>query len=284
MMAAYDSGRSKAVLFGGAIETNAGNWVKTAETWEWNGDDWTQIQTEKSPPARSRGAMAYDRKRSEVILFGGWDDLGKSMNDTWEWDGKTWNELCSFCNPPPRGCFDMFYDTRREQVVLYGGCDENGAFYNDAWGWNGEDWDPIKQKDSPLLSGAPLIYDTQNHRAVGFLAGFPSGTWIWDDSGWSKLTSPTEPPERAGAQMDIDPTTGQILLFGGQNDSGKTLFNDTWVLKGRTWSQMTSGILPPGRWGDVVFFDLSKGKFMLFGGYGKGILNDMWEFKFPAKK
>jgi len=284
MMVAYDSGRDKTVLFGGVVETSGGNWSKTAETWEWSGKDWTQIRTEISPPARSRGAMAYDKTRGMVILFGGWNDLGKSLGDTWGWDGNTWTKFCSSCNPPPRGCFDMFYDPSRKQVVLYGGCDDNGNFYNDAWEWNGVDWDRIDQTDSPLISGAPLIYDPQNQRAVGFLAGFPTGTWIWDDQGWSKLTSPSEPPGRANAALSFNPMSGQILMFGGQNDKGKSLYNDTWLLNDTTWSEVKSGLQPPGRWGHVVFFDPSRGKFMLFGGFGRSALNDMWEFTFPGSK
>lgn len=281
-MVAYDSGRSKTVIFGGVIETSGGNWSKTAETWEWNGQDWKQIQPEKSPQARSRGGLAYDKKQGVVILFGGWNDLDKSLNDTWEWDGKNWKELCSNCNPPPRGCFDMFYDTRRKQVVLYGGCGENNVFFNDAWGWNGVDWDRIDLNDSPLASGSPIIYDPQNQRAVGFLAGFPTGTWIWNDSGWAKPEISTEPSLRANPQMAFDPTTGNILMFGGQNDEGKSLYNDTWLLKGTTWKEIKSGLQPPGRWGHIVFFDPTRGKFMLFGGFGKEILNDMWEFTYPA--
>jgi hypothetical protein len=58
---AYDSKRERTVLFGGS----AGN-VKFNDTWEWDGDNWTQV-ADTGPSARGGHAMAYDSNR-------GWGD------------------------------------------------------------------------------------------------------------------------------------------------------------------------------------------------------------------
>ncbi|HEB53564.1 MAG TPA: hypothetical protein ENI87_09965, partial [bacterium] len=42
-----------------------------AETWEWDGTDWTLRTGIGSPGARSHHAMVYDSVRQVVVLFGG---------------------------------------------------------------------------------------------------------------------------------------------------------------------------------------------------------------------
>ena len=287
-MVAYDTKNSKAILFGGTIESSKGIYAQINDTWEWDGKDWTQLKPAQSPPARYSGTMAYDPKRNITILFGGWDSFKKSLGDTWAWDGKNWekvgsNETAPYYYPPPRSCQNMYYDTVREEIIMYGGCNENQVFFHDAWGWNGKQWENIDIQESPLASGAPIIYDSKSQSAIGFLAGQPSGTWIWNNNGWSKPILATEPPPRANAKMANDPETGNSLMFGGQNTVNNTisLFNDTWIINGTAWHEIKNGLRPPGRWGHVVFFDAKLKKFMVFGGFSTTTLNDLWEIS-PA--
>ena len=287
-MAAYDTERNKAILFGGVVENSANNWTKVGDTWEWDGNKWTQVglgPQVTTPPARSAGAIAYDSKRKVIVLFGGSDNLGKRLNDTWIWDGNIWKEVgdCDGCiRPPARCCHNMFYDAVREQVILYGGCNDYQTFYNDAWGWNGKNWEQVDIQDSPIASGAPIVYDLRRQQAVGFLAWQPAGTWIWDKNGWSKpslVSLILEPPLRGNSMMANDSISGKSLLFGGikTENNVTTFFDDTWVFDGKEWSEVKSNLGPPGRWGHVIFFDTKRNKFILFGGYdGKSALNDLW--------
>jgi hypothetical protein len=283
MMVAYNTKQNKAILFGGTLESSPNNWTRVNETWEWDGQDWKQLNPAKSPPPRSRGGLAYDPKRDVIVLFGGWNDLGRSLSDTWEWDGETWNEVgkCEGCTPPPaRGCHNMYYDTVREIVIMYGGCNENQYFFNDAWSWDGTRWSWVDVRESPVASGAPIIYDSKNQWAVGFLAWQPSGTWIWDKNGWSKQALTAEPPLRGGSMMAHDPATGDNLMFGGTltSNSSTTFFIDTWMLNGTTWREIKESSKPPGRWGHALFFDTKLNKFIMFGGFdGRTALNDLWQ-------
>jgi len=104
---AYDSGRGRTVLFGG---TGAG-----ADTWEWDGENWTQM-ADLGPPARSDAAMAYDTHRNQTVLFGG----SNGMADTWGWDGRNWTQLADG-GAWPRSKFAMAYDSKRQLIVLFGG-------------------------------------------------------------------------------------------------------------------------------------------------------------------
>lgn len=289
-MVSYDVSTGKALLFGGTVEASEGIWVQNNDSWEWDGTDWTHLKPVQSPPARASGALAYDPKRNITVLFGGADNLKKYMRDTWIWDGKNWVQAntCETCyTPTNRGCHNMFYDTVREMIVLYGGCNENQVFYNDAWGWNGETWEYVEVQNSPIASGAPIVYDSKNQWAIGFLAWQPSGTWIWDQEGWSKPILEVEPTLRGNSVMAYDPETGTSLLFGGVKveTSSTTLYADTWAIQGKEWRELKDGLRPPGRWGHVLFFDAQAKKFMLFGGFdGRAALNDMWEISVDTEE
>jgi len=54
-MVAYDSDNNKAILFGGTVERSAGNWTKVNDTWEWDGENWTQLGPQQSPPRPRKG-------------------------------------------------------------------------------------------------------------------------------------------------------------------------------------------------------------------------------------
>lgn len=96
---AYDSSRHVMVLFGGDSSTSSGN-AFLNDTWEYDGQDWKQIQTSVSPPARGHGSLlAYDSCRNVTILFGG-NEVNTFPVSTWEYDGKIWMEV-QVSNSPP---------------------------------------------------------------------------------------------------------------------------------------------------------------------------------------
>jgi hypothetical protein len=79
---AYDSSRQRVVLFGGYDGASANNYL--GDTWEWDGNSWTQRMPTTSPPPRSEHALAYDAVRQRLVLFGGLGGSGIYFADTWE--------------------------------------------------------------------------------------------------------------------------------------------------------------------------------------------------------
>jgi hypothetical protein len=77
---AYDSARGVTVLFGGD-NAPPGNHSYLGDTWEWDGNDWTQVSTDGPSPRRT--TLAYDSARRVTVLFGG--DDGVVKDDTWEY-------------------------------------------------------------------------------------------------------------------------------------------------------------------------------------------------------
>jgi len=121
------------------------------------------------------------------------------------------------------------------------------------------------------------------------------------DSFWTMVApSSAVPAGRWGAVTWTDPGTGNLMLFGGQ-DQFTDFLNDLWSynIASKTWTQLAGGAneagvygtkgtaaaanLPGGRWGATGKLDAS-GNFWLFGGFGDdstgatGLLNDLWEF------
>jgi hypothetical protein len=78
--------------------------------------------------------------------------------------------------------------------------------------------------------------------------------------------------------MAMDPTTGQLILFGGYG-VGETNLGDMWEWNGSTWTQMSPPTLPPARSDASMAFDVATGKLVLFGGSildGTELLGDTW--------
>ena len=60
------------------------------QRWRWDGAVWARV-TGTQPPLRYNSAMAYDRDRARVVLYGGEVGAGTlDLADTWEFDGTTW--------------------------------------------------------------------------------------------------------------------------------------------------------------------------------------------------
>ena len=126
----YDPGTGQLVLFGG----NDGS-GPLADTWTWDGSNWTEQSPSTSPSARSDASMAYDPGTGQLVLFGGNDGSGP-LADTWTWDGSNWTEQSPATSPPARSDASMSYDPGTGQLVLFGGNDGQGVFDGDTWSFS----------------------------------------------------------------------------------------------------------------------------------------------------
>ena len=122
---AYDSARQRVVLFGGEAGlpqrlNRPPLFLFLADTYEWDGRDWTQLRSTTWPPARSGHAMAYDSGRQRTVLFGG-ATMSGLLPDIWELDGKNWTQMKPTTSPPIRAYHAMAYDSARQRTLLFGG-------------------------------------------------------------------------------------------------------------------------------------------------------------------
>ena len=71
--------------------------------------------------------------------------------------------------------------------------------------------------------------------------------------------------------MAYDPGTGNMVLFGGRDDSVSA--GDTWIwvysaTPATAWTQLSPTTSPPARYGASMAYDPGTGNMVLFGGWG----------------
>jgi hypothetical protein len=195
--------------------------------------------------------MASDAARGEVVLFGGYNDLG-FLRSTWTWDGTDWTHRTPAHSPPSRYLPGMAYDAARSEVVLFGGEASNGnaLFLADTWTWNGTDWTKHTPAHSPDgRQGPGMAYDAAHGNVVLFGGRSFDDTWTWNGTDWTKRSPTHSPFQRLDVGMAYD-AHGEVVLFGG---SCSDPCADTWTWDGTDWTQRPAGTIsvfrrsgPPG--------------------------------------
>ena len=245
---AYDSVRSKFVLFGG----RAGSGYDYQDTWEW--DPATGVWTDKTgsgarPDARAQHGMIFDSKAGKIVLFGGGRSqiggdimtVSLAFNDTWEYDGAsaTWTKCATAIGPSARVDFGFAYSGKTSKGYLFGGmeitsADMGGTPTQDSWEWDGA-----------------------------------AGTWT------ERTSTGDKPSPRFGHGMAVNSASGQVAVFGGYDMATGGSLNDVWywdVVAG-TWTgnqPSDSTSWPTQRQWSPLVFSTSTSRFYLVAGY----LND----------
>jgi hypothetical protein len=276
---AYDAGRGRVLLFGGADEREV-----RGDLWEWNGKSWHRLAAD-GPPPRTFAALAYDRARKRLILFGGSRVLfGKDsdpdccLDDMWEWNGRAWRRLF-VRTPPGRAEAAMVYDSDGGRLVLFGGYRGSGPRrerLGDTWVWDGASWEQAATPSAPSpRNGAAAAFDEHRKRLVLFGGGGgPNAeTWEWDGGAWARVEAPTA--GRYNTAMVYDRGSKQLFRFGGWN--GKARVGDSWRYDGTRWEEI-AGTGPEPRNHAPMAYDERRDAIVLFGGHdGERVFGDTWE-------
>ncbi len=274
----YDEARQRVILFGGGYGayTNSLN-----DTWEWDGERWTQRTPATSPPARWGHALAYDAARQRVVLFGGYAD--GYLNDTWEWDGTRWRLLASptFTQPGTRISAALAYEADGS-TLLFGGRGSDNATYR----WHGRGWRQVTPFHSPpaARSGHRLARNGDGSHlllfgGLGANNTYLDDTWLWDrvNEDWLVQAPASKPTARAYYALTYDAQRNVWLLFGGQ--TGSVYLGDTWEYNGTTWTQRSPASSPPARSNATLTYDPVRGRAVLIGGQNSnGYRDDVWEW------
>jgi hypothetical protein len=184
---AYDATRDRMVLFGGVLGSGT-TASALADTWEWNGTTWNQMNVPVSPAARSNHMMSFDAARGRVVLFGGntqpTDGVGV-LSDTWEWDGGNWTQRTPAVSPSARRNAAIDYDPTQGLTLLFGGANPTGLL-GDTWAWDGTTWAAVSTASSPgcRFRGSMAFTSLRQNLLIGGWAGCPGtaellagGTW-----------------------------------------------------------------------------------------------------------
>lgn len=205
-----DAARGVMVLFGGIALPGSTPY----HLLEWNGVQWTAPPPGAvQPTGRVGQAMAFDRARNCIVVFGG-TCVGACtggtgtfvLDETWEYDG-SWRQASPQHSPTPRFGAALAYDAARARMVLYGGRSAAGTFLDETWEYDGIDWLRRSPAATPGVRG-PMAY-VPTLPAVAMVAG--QATWAWDGIAWTALATATT-PQFADA-LCWDPTRGRLVLY-----------------------------------------------------------------------
>jgi hypothetical protein len=221
----------------------------------------TWISLPDAPVGRAGHSAVYDPGSNRMIVLGGNQAFaGTDRNDVWiltDANGlgaPTWIQLSPTGAPPsPRTAHMAIYDQVANRMIVFGGNACCTAFFNDVW----------------ILTHA------------NGLGGTPE---------WLQLMPIGPPPApRANHSLVYDPTTNQIIVFGGLTSfSPYTIVNDVWVLTNANgmggtpqWTQRAPGGGPiPARLGHSVGYSATSKRMIVAMGYNDQVspnfFNDAW--------
>jgi hypothetical protein len=273
-------GGNSVLLFGAA---NCLSCAGFNQTWVWDGAAWTQLHPATVPPPRSHPAIAYDRARNQVVMFGGIRTStggDAPYGDTWIWDGTNWTEAHPATSPPARTFTEMVYDEARQVTVLFGG--SSGATkFNDTWTWDGTNW---------TLQDTPTAPSPRNHIGIAYdpirrvtvlfggqgLPGARHDTWLWNGREWHLKPTATVPQNRSHPGMAFDSSIGKIVMMGGHHGGNHIALGDTWLWDGSDWAQQDVTPAPGPRYATWMAAMDSPHELVLWGGYGPPVWGDTW--------
>jgi hypothetical protein len=241
---AYDDATQTIVLFGGQLIGTAAS--PLTDTWTWDGNDWTQQNPSKTPPATVITSLAYDPLTQTVL--GVLDDDPVAKTETWQWDGNTWSQLSPTTAPKygKQGA-GMVFSTSVQVMVLFGtvysivGPPAEGS----TWTYSAGTWTahPATGAD-PKPRMQPGMSAEQTGGAILF-GGQGSGytvygeTWTWNGK-WQKRSVVPAPARRSRPLMAYDSTCKLVLMYGGELQTGSSLTEDydSWAWSGQAWTKL----------------------------------------------
>jgi hypothetical protein len=277
---AYDSARSRVVMFGGVTNDAADPFP--ASLWSWDGRAWT-CTAAPGPGGRIDAFLAFDDARGRLVLFGGRrvtpNRTSQFLVDTWEWDGKAWS-LRDAAGPGPRIHGAIAYDPARRRVVISGGGGEQEG-RRDTWEWDGVRWRELAVK-LPDLNMADALASSANALLLltGAVDPAPECAGLRRARLYSlgpndTLTDLAAAGPCFSPQAPVAPTADGLLLFAGWDGPSRPAA--TWLWSGGTWRKTDSA--PPKRRGTAVAYDPVRRRVVMFGGDGEaGLLGDVWEW------
>src|SRR4029077_19870833 len=116
---AYDPAHHVVVLYGGLIPDQSEG-AEAADTWTWDGTDWTQVGSGPGAPGYRGGPRAVTSSDG-LILFGGRSANVKYYGDAWTWNGKKWSRVDRTRTPPGRSAAAVAWTPVDSSLFVFSG-------------------------------------------------------------------------------------------------------------------------------------------------------------------
>lgn len=304
----YDPITDRVLLFGGVLYDNSRE-TRYNDLWSYDFESeiWLEITSGSRPSPRNSFAWVYLEGHSQILLYGGDTNQGKS-SETWIYD---LTENRWFCvdseleqRPPGLSEITMAYDSINDKVILFGGMGENSPgsrdqTYNELWVFSFEplSWTRMSPDNNPLPQyGAQMVYDEASSSVLMYPGhwnevddptnhGYGDDIWEYQyqSDSWVMYEASSKPVGRYWANVN-SVGAGKIILFGGNR---ATSMDDTWIYDypSNTWSQIHTQNTPPDRMCSSMAYDPTNDQLVMFGGFQEGMvfLDDTWIFDFETE-
>ena len=236
-----DPPNQNVVMFGGS---GAGGFF-LGDTWTWDGTNWTEHLVFPAPSARRSASMAYSTDRNAVVLFGGLSPAPAVLGDTWLWDGSAWTDITGFLTNAPAPRLLAAMAAADGTVYIAGG---SGFPFADAWRLDPTTWTPIAPITPARTDFPGSSYGDGEIVVAGGDVGAGTFTTVTEEYDPLLLTWTAGgplPTARSASGASLELQTGDVILFGGIDQSGARL-DDTLRYTG-TWALLAPAQMPSAR-------------------------------------
>ena len=174
------------MLFGGFDGSGV-----TADTWAWDGRQWTRLANDGPPPRATHG-FAFDARRGRLLLFAGLY-LGGLYGDTWEWHEGSWSRIGPVF-APTLDHHAMAFDGARREIIAFGGKNYRFTFQNRTLRFANDAWQEASSEGPSPRINAGLVYHSRLERLVLYGGRGPGDEafgdlWLWDGKRWAPIAS-----------------------------------------------------------------------------------------------
>lgn len=151
----------------------------SAETWSWDGSDWTRLPSAGGPT----GYATLAGGRQLLLLAGSAGSVGgRFVTETWAWSGSSWSRLHPPVDLPTMAFPSTAYDPSRGQLIVLS---------NDTWTWNGSAWSRQHPTAQPPVGY--VVYMAALHEVISWgnvYGNADSDLWAWNGSDWRLIVPP----------------------------------------------------------------------------------------------
>ena len=290
----YDPIDGYVLFFGGLNYTASGAAATSNVTWTYHAGIWSKLNASPTPSSRYLAAITYDAADGYVLLFGGLryqasNPTPSPLNDTWMFLHGAWTRLHPKFIPSvreSRWAAVMAYNPVNRTVVLGGGdgCGPGGVGcgnLTDEWQYHRGQWTQFSGWQPFAGPYSSMGYDVRDRELVYFAGCGASGggsVTVLSNGTWTPLTVSGSPPGPCWTPLPYDPTPRMLVYFLSFLGGGSPV--ETWGYHGGTWTNLTHGIQPSGRWLPSATYDAADGYLLLFGGElltnGNPLAHDTW--------
>lgn len=217
------------------------NYNHTDFTWEWDGTNWTQIDTTATViDPLPYASMAFHVPSGKMVMtggiktgYGGFAAITYNDDTTWTYDGTTWTVEGNANNPLAQygANLPMWYDPISTNVLCI---DRDNVF----WAWDGSEWNNITPAVMPPYTYSSAGSYHPNFGESVLFTGSDSLTifqtaWGWDQVQWTEYPyvgfyNIGFPTQFSYYVVAID-TNGDVLSFGDGDYFGSLTKIYKWI-------------------------------------------------------